>query len=174
MTDADDGVLLDATAFRRFVNSVGVVAVGRDDHVLAMTAEWCTPVSLAPRLLGVYVGAGRFTETGMEAAAAFGLSLLTASQASLAHVLGSTSGWQQDKEPLWAADRIRGPVLGVPLVAGASAHFECEVVDAHVVGDHVLWIGRPVGAGVSGPDAPLLYHSGRYWSLGPIIAKPHS
>ena len=172
MTRPDPDTLLDAAAFRRFVNTVGVVAVVHQGHVLAMTAEWCTPVSIEPHLVGVYVGTARFTETGMEEARMFGLSLLSDEQADLSHVLGSVSGWDVDKESLWDERRVMGTRLPVPLVKGASAHYECDVVTSHRVGDHVLWVGRPVAARLAGPDAPLLYHGGRYFRLGAQVPKP--
>lgn len=166
------GHLLDSQAFRRFVNTVGVVAAEADGQFAALAAEWCTPVSIEPRLLGVYVGHERFSMTVLAHAEAFGLSILAAGQAGLSHELGSRTGWHEPKRPWWEPWAEWGAVLRVPLVKGASAVYECVVEDRRTYGDHVLLVARPVAARTAGDDDPLLYHGGRYFRLGALVEKP--
>ena len=153
---------------------MGVVAVTREGTTNAMAAEWTTPISIEPRLIGVYVGDTRYTWELIRDATVFGLSLLTERQGGVSHVLGSYSGREDPKRsrlPQWLQP---GTVLPVPLVRDASAHFECRLVDRHRYGDHILVVGSPVAARVIEEDRPLLYHGGRYHRLGPQLPKPES
>ena len=53
---------------------------------------------------------------------------------------------------------------GVPLLAGALAHFVCECRDAIEAGDHTLFIGRVVQhTRIDGE--PLVFHAGRFAAL---------
>lgn len=162
---------LDARAFRRFVNTVGVITVSHAGRDNAMSAEWCTPVSIEPRLIGVFVGYTRYTWTLVEESPVFGLSLLADHQAALSHDLGDVSGAEQDKAPLWAAWREAGQVLAVSLIREAQAQYECEKVSVHAYGDHALVVGRPVAARIDEDRSPLLYQGGRYHHLGPQVVK---
>jgi len=164
--------LLDAAAFRQFVNTVGVITVGTDGAWNAMSAEWCTPVSIEPRLLGVYVGDSRYTWTLLQQATCFGLSLLAEDQAGWSKQLGNLSGHTVDKRPWWWEDSEPGTVLPVRLLRGAHTWYECRIVEVVPVGDHRLVVGEPVASRVFSGRPPLLYRGGRYHRLGPIIEKP--
>lgn len=172
MTTEISGRLLDHTAFRQFVNTVGVVVAEADGQWAAMSAEWCTPVSIEPRLLGVYVGDSRFTWSVVERADSFGLSLLAEPQAALSKQLGNVSGRDVDKRPWWWADSEPGEALPVRLIGGACSWYECRIVDRITVGDHRLVVGAPVAARVFADRRPLVYRGGRYHQLGPVLEKP--
>ncbi len=161
-------------AFRLFVNSVVAVSTRAVDTVNAMSAEWCTPVSIDPVLLGVLVGHTRWTHALIGESSQVGLSLLAEDQATIAHDLGDSSGRSNDKlganGPAW----FSGPILGLPLIEGAAAHFECHVVAVHTVGDHDLIIGSPVWSATTILAKPLVYHRGHYYQLPEPLRKPES
>jgi flavin reductase (DIM6/NTAB) family NADH-FMN oxidoreductase RutF len=167
----DEARLLDHRAFRRFVNTVAVVGVAVGDAVNAMAAEWCTPVSIEPRLLGVYIGDTRYTGELMDQATVFGISLLSDRQAHLAHLLGSWSGRERNKAAEIGNQLEWGAVERVPLVRDAQAQYECRIHSRTGLGDHILVVGAPVAARINGQAAPLLYHGGTYHRLGPLIPK---
>ncbi len=54
-----------------------------------------------------------------------------------------------------------GPVTGSPLIAGALASAECEVVEMHVGGDHDIFVGGLKTVRV-GKGKPLMYWNGGY------------
>ncbi len=164
-------MLLDHRAFRRFVNTVAIVGVAVGDVVNAMAAEWATPVSIEPRLLGVYVGDTRYTGELMEQTEVFGISLLSEEQAQLAHLLGSWSGRELNKAAEVGSGFEWGAVEHVPLIRGAQAQYECRVHSRTVLGDHILVVGAPRAARINDQAAPLLYHGGTYHRLGPVIPK---
>lgn len=137
-----------------------------------MAAEWTTPISIEPRLIGVYVGDTRYTWELIQEAAVFGLSLLADDQAEVSHVFGSFSGRDDVKKERLRDWLVTGEHLLAPVVRNAAAQFECRVVDRHRYGDHILVVGDPVSAAVAEVDRPLLYHGGRYHRLGTEIQKP--
>ena len=55
-------------------------------------------------------------------------------------------------------------IAGLPLLEGTSTSFECEVVNRHVEGDHVILVGRVLNIR-SQPGTPLVFHAGQYKRL---------
>ncbi len=159
-------------AFRLFVNSVVAVSTRDRETVNAMSAEWCTPLSITPVLLGVLVGHSRWTHTLIQRTWQVGLSLLAEDQAGVAHLLGDSSGRDHNKLNGNGLDWFLGPSLGLPLITGAAAHFECQVTAVHTVGDHDLIVVAPVWSGSAANAKPLVYHRGRYFNLPEPLRKP--
>ena len=56
--------------------------------------------------------------------------------------------------------------LGVALLDGALAHFECTVAHAHEGGDHTIYLGE-VQRLVTMEGDPLLFYQGKYRTLAP-------
>jgi len=56
---------------------------------------------------------------------------------------------------------------GMPLLTGASAHFECRTEARHYSGDHVIFIGHVLHYSHADREA-LGYYRGRYISTAPI------
>jgi flavin reductase (DIM6/NTAB) family NADH-FMN oxidoreductase RutF len=69
---------------------------------------------------------------------------------------------------------------GLPLLDGAIAAIECEVVERFEVGDHLLYVGRVEATEVANPtELPLLYLRRRYLRIerarsAPVAGKPES
>lgn len=170
--EAASSVIWSDPAFRLFVNSVVAVSTREHEAVNAMSAEWCTPLSITPVLLGVLVGHSRWTHTLIQKTDQVGLSLLAEDQAGVAHLLGDSSGRDHNKlngeGPAW----FSGPLLGLPLISGAAAHFECHVSAVYTVGDHDLIVAVPAWSEVAQHAKPLVYHRGRYFKLPEPLRKP--
>lgn len=56
----------------------------------------------------------------------------------------------------------------VPILAGASASFLCEIASRQELGDHLLFIGRVLALSDS-HEPPLVFQGGRYRRLGPLL-----
>jgi flavin reductase (DIM6/NTAB) family NADH-FMN oxidoreductase RutF len=170
--EAGSSVIWSDPAFRLFVNSVVAVSTRDRETVNAMSAEWCTPLSIAPVLLGVLVGHSRWTHSLIQRTWQAGLSLLAEDQAGVAHLLGDSSGRDHNKLNGDGPDWFSGPSLGLPLIRAAAAHFECQVTAVHTVGDHDLIVMAPVWCGVATHAKPLVYHRGHYFTLPEPLCKP--
>jgi 3-hydroxy-9,10-secoandrosta-1,3,5(10)-triene-9,17-dione monooxygenase reductase component len=65
----------------------------------------------------------------------------------------------------------RNPVtpgcLGLPVIEGGLAHFECTLRKEYIEGDHVIIVGAVESGGVAQEQTPLIYFRGRYHSARP-------
>ena len=66
----------------------------------------------------------------------------------------------------YPAKRIRAP-----MIANCALNVECRVVATYLVGDHTLFIGEAEWARYNREKQPLIYHSGKYFSLGSHVPK---
>jgi flavin reductase (DIM6/NTAB) family NADH-FMN oxidoreductase RutF len=57
-----------------------------------------------------------------------------------------------------------GPALGVPLLDGCVASFECEVAGIHPFGGHDIVVGQVTWA-AAGEGRPLVHYDGHLWGL---------
>ena len=56
--------------------------------------------------------------------------------------------------------------MGLPVIKGSMAYFGCRVVDAHVHGDHTIYIGSVDEMALGNQANPLLYYESRFTKLG--------
>lgn len=154
---------LDVAQFRSalacFASGVTVVTA-RDaegaDH--GMTVSAFSSLSLAPPLVLVCIDGAATLLPHLQAADAFGISILGAAQRELSARFADQ-----------ATDRFDGvafsrPASGPALLDGAVAHLECRLVAAHPGGDHVILIGE-VRSARTFPGEPLVYFQRDYGRL---------
>ena len=99
----------------------------------------------------------------------FGVSILAADQLAVARY-GSALGATKFLEPFAEA----GDELGTsPVVAGALAHLDCELVEGVQIAGHTVLFGRVRAARASRGGMPLLYQRRAYRTLAePARAHP--
>jgi len=155
---------VDSREFRRtlaqFASGVTVVttrdATGRPHGLTA--SSFCS-VSLDPPLVLVCLDNRLEARRAVAEVGHFAVSVLAETQESLSRQF-ATGG--PDK---FAGVELSSGESGAPLVAGALAHIECRLKDAHVAGDHTIFVGIVERASV-GAGRPLLYHGSAYHRLG--------
>ncbi len=146
-------------ALSQFPSGVTVVTT-RDasGRVYGLTVSSFASVSLVPPLVLVCVDVKSDAHPGFRESRLFAVSVLAEGQDEVSRRFA----WKGD-------ERFSGPLgegrLGLPLVPGALAHLECEVVRAEEAGDHVIYIGQVLHAEVH-PGRPLVYHRGAYRRFG--------
>lgn len=147
-------------AFGCFATGITVItSVDGDGNPVGFTANSFTSVSLDPPLLLVCAAHGVSALPAIRATRAFGVNVLSIDQE---HV--SRRFTQRGIDRFAGATWQRGP-LGVPLLGGACAAFECVVQQDIEAGDHVILIGRIDAFSHDPARQPLLYHQGRYREL---------
>jgi flavin reductase len=157
-------------AFRRGMRALpGAVCVvaanGPDGAPIGLTATAVTSLSADPPSLLVCVNRNASIAAALTAGAQFSVNLLAAGQQEVAEAFGGQriargvarfafGGWyRSDAE--------------VPLLSGANAAFECEVVELHDFATHHVVIGGVLDVRLADPLAPaLIYHDGRYGTVG--------
>lgn len=144
----------------RFATGVVVITVG-GEHVHGMTANAFGSISLEPPIVHCCIAHSAVMHSALSGSGRFGVSIMGADQEGLVRYFADR------KRPLGAAqfdavDWLEGPVTGAPLITGALAWLECEVVDVHVAGDHSLFLGRVLACETGVGDDALLFYQGRF------------
>jgi flavin reductase (DIM6/NTAB) family NADH-FMN oxidoreductase RutF len=141
----------------RFATGITVLtAAGADGH--GMTANAFSSVSLEPSLVLCCVARTARMHAAIIAARYFGVSILGGDQEELARYFADKrrpSGAAQFD----AVDWRPGPSTGAPLLSGALAWLECELVESYDGGDHSIFLGSVLSAG-RGPDGHALLFFG--------------
>jgi flavin reductase (DIM6/NTAB) family NADH-FMN oxidoreductase RutF len=159
---------VDVGAFREamgsFPTGVTVVTVACDDGDMhGMTVNSFSSVSLDPMLVLVCLTATSCGPGLIERAGAFAVNVLSAGQQDLSR---------------WFANRHRpaGPamfdgvpfepgVTGCPVLADATASFDCRLRQSHRAGDHLIVLGEVVALVHRPQLEPLIFHAGTYKAL---------
>ena len=139
-------------ALRAFTYGLFVVGARAGDEVNGMTANWITQISFEPPLVAVAVEKRAHTHALIDQGRCFSLSVLAEGQKPIAAKFTQPQRRAGDK--LGAFD-IRLGVTGCPILTDALGYVECEVTEAVDVGDHTLFIGRVVDAGMNRAGRPL-------------------
>lgn len=140
-------------ALGSFATGVVVVTAAYEGGEHGMTANSFASVSLKPPLVLVCIDnnarMARVLERGMHA----GLSVLARGQERISRHFAGSAEEVLTIEFVWHG--------GVPLIAGALAHFICRVTDSYVAGDHTVQIAE-VEHFQRFDKSPLLFYAGTY------------
>lgn len=152
--------------FRRAMAQLagGVVVVTTADHdgrPSGVTATAVCSVSLEPPLVLVCLGTGSRTRDRIAEAGRYAINILGASDRHHSERFSSTGDGKFDGVA-WDPG-----TSGCPILEGSLAVCECDVEQAIEAGDHTIFIGRVIGAGVSEGelDQPLVWVRGSYGRL---------
>lgn len=117
----------------------------KDGRVAAATVNWVTQTAFEPPLVVVCVKADSGAHAVIKEAGAFALNILGKGQQSVAYAFfkpaereGNTIGGQA----------FRSGSTGAPLLDGAPAYVECRLVETIEKGDHSIFVGEVVNAGL--------------------------
>lgn len=127
----------------------------------AMTATAFTAVSLEPPLCLVCIDRRARAHAPLLVHGCFGVSILGSDQESAA-----TQCAAPVRDRLAGLRWRPGARTGCPLLSGALAVLECQVVQVHAGGDHDILVGLVQSVQVR-EGRPLLYWRARYGALRP-------
>ena len=129
-----------AALFQRLTQGVYVVGVADKEVRNAFTAAWVMQVSFDPLLLALSINPHHSSLGLLKQGRAFSVNVLKKGQLDLAAHYGRPDGADKLALMEWTTGRT-----GAPLLREAVAWFECQVVDEHPAGDHVLVLGKVIG-----------------------------
>jgi flavin reductase (DIM6/NTAB) family NADH-FMN oxidoreductase RutF len=134
------------TALRMIPYGLYVLTAESGPETAAATVNWVTQTSFAPPLVAVGVKADSHVHAVIKRANAFALNVLGKGQDGVAYTFfkpaerqGSTISGQP----------YRAGSTGAPILASAPAFVECRLVATVEKGDHSLFVGEVVDAGVA-------------------------
>lgn len=148
-------------AMGHFTTGVTVVTVADPERgPVGFTANAVTSVSLDPCLLLVCLGRSSNSLPVLLEAGRFGVSVLRASDAELAHRFATAP----------ASDRFQGVDLlvsdaGTPMLAGSLAWLECTVWRTVEAGDHTVVFGEVADCWADTEGDPLVFFRRGYWTV---------
>lgn len=128
---------------------------------VGLTANSFSSLSLEPALVLWSLRKQSHSLPAFAAARHFAVNVLAESQLALSQRFASPAVADRFAEGDWSEG-----LGGAPVLAGATAVFECAAEARHDAGDHWLFIGRVLRLAEQ-PLPPLLYHGGQYRALGP-------
>jgi flavin reductase (DIM6/NTAB) family NADH-FMN oxidoreductase RutF len=142
---------------RRFPAGVAVVGVDSGGERLALTIGTLIPLSLEPPLVGFAVRREAALHELLRAAGSFGVSLLAASQQSLAQ------HFARGVPPiaLWQGVSLRD-LSGPPLLAGAIGWLTGRVAAEVPAGEDTFFVGEVRSVEDGAEERPLVYVDQRY------------
>ncbi len=147
-------------AFGTFATGIAVIgARSGDGKLVGMTANSFTSVSLNPPLVLFCPARSLAAFEIYSAASHFSVSILPA------HGEASSNRFARTHTAKWEAEPHLVGATGTPLLSGALANFECEVVARHDGGDHLIVVGRVVRAAATERGEPLVFFRSRYRAL---------
>ena len=125
-----------------------LTAKGKDDVVAAATVNWVTQASFTPPLVVVGVKTDSHAHALIKESKAFALNVLGKGQQAMAFTFFKPAvreGQSISGEP------FRWGSTGAPLLERAPAFVECRLVDSVERGDHSVFVGEVVDAGLPKP-----------------------
>jgi flavin reductase (DIM6/NTAB) family NADH-FMN oxidoreductase RutF len=141
------------TALRGISNGAYVVGCkGSDDDVNAFLGTWLTQSSFDPPLVMAAVKVGNTSQEMIHEARVFSVNILDTTQKDLGakffKPMRRTGNKFEDVE-FYVAE------TGCPILKEAVSFFECKVVDVVERGDHWIYVGEVINAGVHREADPL-------------------
>ena len=151
------------SALGRFASGVTIITTEHDGQTHGMTANAFVSVSLNPPLILVSVDHRAHMHRILPNSGRYGVSILAEDQQPLSnHFAGR------------AVEGLKPPFIrkhDLPVIDGAAAHLVARLVEAHLAGDHTLYIGQ-VEFLEWREARPLLFYSGQYRQLDVERLKP--
>ena len=140
------------TALRLIPYGLFVVGTKDGDKVTAFAANWLTQASFAPPLVVMGAKAGTSSTEMVEKSGLFCVNVIETGGTALASKFFAHVEPEGNK--LGDVEFSLSP-NGCPVLKDALAYFECQLREKVVLGDHTIFVGEVVEAGVQREGAPM-------------------
>lgn len=147
-----------------FATGVTVITTAAGEEMQGMTANAITSLSLEPTMILVCVEKITHTHGLLGRSGVFAVNILATHQEDVSRLFAKRA------EP--EINSLRGQRFvigesGAPVLEDCLAYLECRVADVLDGGDHSIFLGEVVAAGVVSEGAPLVFYRGGYRTLAP-------
>jgi flavin reductase (DIM6/NTAB) family NADH-FMN oxidoreductase RutF len=147
-------------AQNRIIHGVYVISTALEGKVNAMTAAWVSRASFSPPLVSVSVGKTRYSHDMIIKSGIFAVNVLSKSGVETGKHFGLKSGKKTDKFQGIAYDT---KATGAPILRDCTAWMDCKVVSYHDAGDHTIFIGEVLDAGILREEETLVYYKDSFY-----------
>ena len=135
------------TALRMIPYGLYVLTAEKDDQVVAATVNWVTQASFEPPLVVIGVKTDSGAHSLIKETRAFALNILGKGQQNQAFAFFKPA--EKDGNTIGGEAYSSGKT-GSPILDSAAAFIECKLTDVVERGDHSVFVGEVVEAGVRG------------------------
>jgi flavin reductase (DIM6/NTAB) family NADH-FMN oxidoreductase RutF len=150
------------TLLRKIPHGLYICGV-KGDELNGFTASWVMQSSFKPPMVVNCVRQDSGSHAAIEQSGVFAISFLESGQQEVAAKFFKPQRAVGDK--LADVEYTLGEETGCPILSDALGYIECRVVGALKQGDHTVFLGEVVAAGVYREGNPLLLES-TGWQYG--------
>lgn len=150
------------TLLRKIPHALYICGVKDGDEVNGFTASWVTQASFQPPLVINCVKQDSKSHAMIQASGVFALSFLAEGQKDLAQKFFKPQRRVGNK---FEDVEFYLKETGCPIISEALGYIECKVVGSVAQGDHTVFVGEVIAAGVH-KDADILSLSSTGWNYG--------
>jgi flavin reductase (DIM6/NTAB) family NADH-FMN oxidoreductase RutF len=134
------------TTLRMIPYGLYVLTAASGDRVAAGTVNWVTQASFEPPLVAVGVKTDSHAHALIKESKAFALNVLGKGQQAVAYTFFKPADKQGQTI---SGEPYRAGATGAPVLTNAPAYVECTLEATVEMGDHSLFVGKVVEAGVT-------------------------
>jgi flavin reductase (DIM6/NTAB) family NADH-FMN oxidoreductase RutF len=154
-----------STSLNQITYGLYVIGSKAGEEMNGMTANWVTQTSFDPPLVTISIENDSYTRKLIDSGKVFSVNIVEDNDEGREIIEHYVKPQKPYRNKLGDQDFTTG-TTGAPLLAAAVSWFECEVIQTVDSGDHQLYIGRVVGAGVQKPEAKPLTLGALGWHYG--------
>jgi 3-hydroxy-9,10-secoandrosta-1,3,5(10)-triene-9,17-dione monooxygenase reductase component len=144
------------TVLGHFATGVAIVTAIDGDEPVGMACNSFTSVSLEPQLVLFCAAKSSTTWPRIQAAGKWAANILDEDGEEVCRLFA-----QKGADRFAHLEYTTGRT-GAPILEDALAFVDCETLDEHDAGDHVIVVGRVLELGYSSESKPLLFYRGGY------------
>jgi len=144
------------TVLGHFATGVAIVTAIDGDEPVGMACNSFTSVSLEPQLVLFCAAKSSTTWPRIQAAGKWAANILDEDGEEVCRLFA-----QKGADRFAHLEYTTGRT-GAPILDDALAFVDCETLDEHDAGDHVIVVGRVLELGYSSESKPLLFYRGGY------------
>ena len=150
-------------ALRMIPYGLFVLTAKNGEDVASATVNWVTQTSFKPPLVAVGIKAETHPYETVKAAGSFAINVLNADQKDVAQAFFMTVKPEGNQ---LGPVTFRPGTTGSPIFNESPAYWECKVIDVVEHGDHHIFVGEVVEAGVAENPSPALLMRDTGWNYG--------
>lgn len=149
------------SAFRTYAGGVTIIATGKGSgQRRGLTVTSVCSLSDDPPTLIACVNAGAAAHPFIRAERCFSVNLLSAGQEQLAECFAGKTSFVNEER--FAFGKWSVLMTGSPVLDGALANFDCELVEEYTRETHSIFVGLVREVRIQAESDPLIYMDGKY------------
>lgn len=145
---------------RKIQSGLFIITTKSGERVNGMTAAWVIRASIEPPMVSVSIGKTRYSHGLIKESGVFAVNILKDGQIDIGKHFGFQSGRRTNK---FEKIEYETRTTGSPILKDIAGYLDCRVVSSCDAGDHTIFVGEVVDAGIEHDVKPMLYIHEEFW-----------